>query len=91
MAATDSMGVAALKACESMSVEVPKRLIVTGFNGFDQWRYTRPTLTTVVSPAYEMGRHAGNILVQRLRDGRFRQRNVVFPVTLSPGESTGHQ
>lgn len=90
VAATDSMGVAALKACESMSVEVPKRLIVTGFNGFDQWRYTRPTLTTVVSPAYEMGRHAGNILVERLRDGRFRQRNVVFPVTLSPGESTGH-
>jgi len=88
VAATDSMAVAALKACETMDVEVPKRLIITGFNGFDLWRFTRPTLTTVVSPAYEMGRHAGHLLVQRLRDGLFPQRNVVFPVTLSPGEST---
>jgi DNA-binding LacI/PurR family transcriptional regulator len=83
------MGVAALKACESMGVEVPKRLIVTGFNGFDLWRYTRPTLTTVMSPAYEMGRRAGNMLIQRLRDGRFAQRNVAFPVTLSLADSTG--
>jgi LacI family transcriptional regulator len=89
VAATDSMGVATLKACESMGIEVPKKLIVTGFNGFDLWRYTRPTLTTVMSPAYEMGRHAGSMLVQRLRDGRFQRRNVVFPVTLSAGESTG--
>jgi DNA-binding LacI/PurR family transcriptional regulator len=89
VAATDSMGVAALKACESMGVEVPKRLIVTGFNGFDLWRYTRPTLTTVMSPAYEMGRRAGNMLIQRLRDGRFAQRNVAFPVTLSLADSTG--
>ena len=85
VAATDSMGVAALKACESMGVEVPKKLIVTGFNGFDLWRYTHPTLTTVMSPAYEMGRHAGDLLVQRLRGGRFPKRNVVFPVTLSAG------
>ena len=91
VAATDSMGVAALKACESMGVEVPKRLIVTGFNGFDLWRYTHPTLTTVMSPAYEMGRHAGSMLIQRLRDGRFSQRNVVFPVTLNLAESTGRQ
>lgn len=88
VAATDSMGVAALKACESMGIEVPRQLIVTGFNGFDLWRYTRPTLTTVMSPAYEMGRHAGSLLVQRLRQGRFQKRNVVFPVTLSAGEST---
>lgn len=91
VAATDSMGVAALKACESMGVEVPKKLIVTGFNGFDLWRYTHPTLTTVMSPAYEMGHHAGNLLVQRLREGRFPKRNVVFPVTLRAGESTGRQ
>ena len=88
VAATDSMGVAALKACESQGIEVPKRLIVTGFNGFDLWRYTRPTLTTVMSPAYEMGRHAGSLLVQRLREGRFSKRNVVFPVSLRAGEST---
>jgi LacI family transcriptional regulator len=91
VAATDSMGVAALKACESMGIDVPKRLIVTGFNGFDLCRYTRPTLTTVMSPAYEMGRYAGKLLTNRLRDGQFSKRNIVFPVKLSVGESTGRR
>ena len=44
-----------------------------------------------MSPAYEMGRHAGIVLLQRLREGHFEKRNVVFPVTLSAGESTRRQ
>ena len=88
VAATDSMGVAALKACESMGLEVPKRVIITGFNGFDVWRYTHPTLTTVMSPAYEMGRHAGELLAAATAGHPFPKRNVVFPVTLHSGEST---
>lgn len=89
IAATDSMGVAVLKACESLGIEVPKHLTVTGFNGFDLCRYTSPTLTTVMSPAYEMGRHAGALLMERLREGKFTKRNIIFPVTLSVGESSG--
>jgi LacI family transcriptional regulator len=85
------MGVAVLKACESLGLEVPKNLIVTGFNGFDICRYTRPTLTTVMSPAYEMGRYAGKLLTSRLRDGHFPKRTIVFPVTLSVGGSTGRK
>lgn len=88
VAATDSMAVAALKACESLGIEVPKRVIITGFNGFDLWRYTHPTLTTVKSPAYEMGRHAGELLAAATAERPFPKRNVVFPVTLQAGEST---
>jgi LacI family transcriptional regulator len=67
---------------------VPKDLIVAGFNGFDVWRFTTPTLTTVVSPAYEMGRHAGELLIGRLQNGEFAKRRVVLPVRLQIGEST---
>lgn len=88
VAATDSMAVAALKACEHKGLRVPQDLLVTGFNGFDAWRYTSPTLTTVVSPAYEMGRYAGELLVNRLRDSTFAKTSTVFPVTLQPGGST---
>jgi LacI family transcriptional regulator, galactose operon repressor len=88
VAATDSMGVAALKACERASVRVPKDLLIAGFNGFDAWRYTTPTLTTVVSPAYEMGRYAGDLLIQRLQTGAFPRRSLVLPVHLQIGEST---
>lgn len=88
VAATDSMGAAALKACERSGLRVPHDLMMAGFNGFDAWRYTTPTLTTVVSPAYELGRHAGELLIQRLRAGKFPRRSMVLPVRLQPGEST---
>jgi len=85
---TDSMAVAALKASELMGITVPKGLMICGFNGFDAWRYTTPTLTTVVSPAYEMGRRAGELVIQKLRTGAFPKRNIVLPVRLQVGEST---
>jgi LacI family transcriptional regulator len=89
VAATDSMAAAALKACELHGIRVPKDLMIAGFNGFDVWRYTSPTMTTVVSPAYEMGRHAGELLIQRLKTGTFAKRSLVLPVHLQIGESTG--
>jgi LacI family transcriptional regulator len=88
VAATDSMAAAALKACELSGIRVPKDLMVAGFNGFDVWRYTTPTITTVVSPAYEMGRHAGELLMQRLKTGAFTRRSTVMPVHLQIGGST---
>jgi DNA-binding LacI/PurR family transcriptional regulator len=87
VAATDSLAGAVLNACEAHGLLVPKDVLVTGFNGFDVWRYTRPTLTTVVSPAYEMGRHAGELLLQYLSKGGFSKQNTLFPVSLQQGAS----
>ncbi len=72
-----------------MGIREPKDLVIAGYNRFDVWRCTSPTMTTVVSPAYEMGRQAGELLIQRLRSGSFSKRNVVLPVRLQIGESTG--
>jgi LacI family transcriptional regulator len=83
------MAAAALKACELAGIRVPKDLMLAGFNGFDVWRYTSPTITTVISPAYELGRLAGELLIQRLKTGTFSKRSVVLPVRLQVGESTG--
>ena len=88
VAATDSMAAAALKACEAAGLRVPKDLMLAGFNGFDVWRHTSPTITTVISPAYELGRTAGELLIERLRTGKFSKRTVVLPVRLQPAEST---
>jgi DNA-binding LacI/PurR family transcriptional regulator len=87
VSATDSLAGAVLSACESRGLKVPEDIAVTGFNGFDVWRYTRPSLTTVMSPAYEMGRFAGELLMQRLRGEPFAKHNTIFPVTLHQGES----
>jgi LacI family transcriptional regulator len=89
VAANDSMAAATLKSCEQAGLRVPNDLKIAGFNGFDVWRQTTPTLTTVVSPAYEMGRLAGELLLRRLAEEGFQTRDVTLPVRLQVGESTG--
>jgi LacI family transcriptional regulator len=87
VAATDTIAGAVLTACNARGLRVPDDVAVTGFNGFDVWRITRPSLTTVMSPAYEMGRYAGEILVQRLEGRTFAKLNTTFPVVLQTGAS----
>lgn len=87
-AATDPMGIAAMRMCEQSGLAVPGDVRVTGFNGFESWQYATPTLTTVVSHAYEQGQRAGQVLVERLSTGRFAKRSIVFPVELLVGQSS---
>lgn len=89
VAATDLIAAAALKACSLVNIEVPGDTLVTGFNGFELCRYTVPPLTTVQSQSYEMGRRAGELLITRLREGKFSERSVTLPLTLHVSSSTG--
>jgi DNA-binding LacI/PurR family transcriptional regulator len=46
-------------------------------------------MTTVVSPAYEIGRRGAEALAERLTSGAFETRDVVLPVSLQLERSTG--
>ena len=71
-----------------MRINLGEGLLVTGFNAFEFWRYTDPVLTTVHSPAYEMGARGGAEIVERLKNGVFGERDIVYPVGLKVGTST---
>jgi DNA-binding LacI/PurR family transcriptional regulator len=85
---TDLIAAAAMKACEYCGISIPESILVTGFNGFDVWRYTTPSLTTIMSPAYELGRRAGEVLYARLSEGQFQENRIVLPVSMQLGAST---
>jgi len=83
----DQMAIAALVWALDRHVSVPADLRVTGFNGFEFAQYVRPRLTTVLSPAYEMGKQGAALLLKRLSTGTFEQTDVLFDVVLQPGDS----
>ncbi|MBX6322137.1 MAG: LacI family DNA-binding transcriptional regulator [Rhodospirillaceae bacterium] len=87
-ALNDQMGLAAIKLLRRRGLRVPQDVLVTGFNAFHFWEYADPLLTTVRSPAYEMGARGGEAMLRRLREGRFPARDIVLPVELQPGDST---
>jgi DNA-binding LacI/PurR family transcriptional regulator len=88
LGANDQIGIAAMKWLRRAGLRVPDDVRVTGYNAFEFWSYSDPVLTTVRSPAYEMGARGGEAILQRLRDGKFDRRDDVFPVLLQAGGST---
>jgi LacI family transcriptional regulator len=84
----DRMAIAGMKLLQGRGIQVPGRVRVTGFNGLDAWRYATPALTTVISPAYELGALAGTAMLRRLSEGRFPFRSRVLQVQLAPQASS---
>lgn len=83
----DQMALAALGWAQRRGIAVPHELRIAGFNGFDVFSLARPELTTIISPAYEMGRQGARQLLLRLGTGRFSQRELLFDISLRPGET----
>jgi LacI family transcriptional regulator len=88
LAANDQMGIAALKLLQRQGLEIPRDVLVTGFNGFEILQYTDPVLTSIRSPAYEMGVRCAQEMLHRLQTGRFSAPEIVLPVSFLPGGST---
>jgi LacI family transcriptional regulator len=88
LAGNDQMGISAMKLLAARGIKVPDQVLITGFNAFEFWQYTDPVLTTVHSPAYEIGARGGAEILTRLARGSFTQNDIVYSVALQRGGST---
>lgn len=86
--ANDQVAIAAMLLLLDRGVDVPGTVRVVGFNGFEAFRYARPRLTTVVSPAYAIGERGGEAMLARLQSDSFAVRDIVLPVWFEAGETT---
>jgi LacI family transcriptional regulator len=84
----DRMALAALRLFAARGIPVPTRVRVTGFNGLENHHYAEPPLTTVFSPAFQLGETAADALVHRLAEGSFEFRRRVLPVRFAADRSS---
>lgn len=87
MCINDSIALAVLDFCRLSSVSVPDDVAVTGYNAFGLHALSWPRLTTVRSPAYEMGEIGADELLHHLDHGSFRETTKSCPVEIVPGSS----
>ena len=66
-ACNDYMAIGAMLAFQEAGIDVPGEIAVAGFDDITSARYANPPLTTVRVPVYEMGRRAGERLLDRVR------------------------
>ncbi len=87
LGSNDQMGLGAMHFLLRQNRDVPDEIMVTGFNAFGFQLYAPIALTSVRSPAYEMGARGGAELLNRLANGRFAQRRIDLQVALDYGDS----
>ncbi|MGH3501204.1 MAG: substrate-binding domain-containing protein, partial [Nocardioidaceae bacterium] len=76
-AANDLTAIGVLAALRARGFSVPKDISVAGIDDISLARYTTPALTTVRQPAYDIGRHATELLLSQLVGGPEQSRERI--------------
>lgn len=83
----DKLALALMDALRGLGVEVPRDLLLVGFDGIPFAAVARPRLTTVRTPMEEIGGLAATMLVEAIQQGEIGP-SVMLPVELWIAEST---
>lgn len=87
IATSDQIAMPMMGVLTRHGINIPKDVLVTGFNAFEFWRYSTPVLTSVETPPLDIGRASGELLLDRLAKGKFRVPLMTLPVKLVLGDS----
>lgn len=79
----------AIGAMNALGDRVPNEVAVVGFDDIDAAQLTRPQLTTVHQPLYEMGQTAVTMALEAIDGGGSEVQNVVLPTALVVRQSCG--
>jgi LacI family transcriptional regulator, gluconate utilization system Gnt-I transcriptional repressor len=74
--ANDDLALGALFECERRHISVPEQMAIVGFNDLEFMASSVPTLSSVRTNRYEMGRDAATMVIEAL-EGRRPERPVV--------------
>lgn len=87
-ACSDTDGIAAIKAANTLNYQMPEQLQVIGFDGVSLGEVTSPSLTTVAQNIYMMGELAAEQLIAQINGLEVINQTLKIPPQLIVREST---
>jgi len=84
----DDLAQGALFRCHRRGIAVPGDLAIAGFNDLPVSAWCTPSLTTIATPRYEIGREAATMLLELLDGGKPVERRRDLGFTLMARESS---
>lgn len=86
--ANDLMAIGAMDTIRDAELRVPDDVALVGYDDIEAAALVTPALTTVVNPAYEMGKACGRLLLERMTGvAENPRREIVIPHRLIPRAS----
>ncbi|MGE9550347.1 LacI family DNA-binding transcriptional regulator [Erwinia amylovora] len=62
----DDLAVGVLQECLAAGIKVPQEMAIAGFHGLEIGQVTTPKLASVITPRFEMGKTATEILIRKI-------------------------
>jgi LacI family transcriptional regulator len=91
-ACNDYMAIGAMAAFREAGLHVPEDIAVAGFDDISSARYANPSLTTVHVPVHDLGRRAGERLIEHIQSNRpLAAQQFQLPLELKVRTSTERQ
>jgi LacI family transcriptional regulator len=86
--ANDLMAIGAMDAAHELGMRIPDDIAIVGYDDIEAASLVSPKLTTVLNPAYEKGKAAGQLLLERVQ-GKYKGpgRRVFIPPKFIKRES----
>jgi LacI family transcriptional regulator len=89
VASSETAAVGVLRYLDEIGIDVPGQVSVGSFDGTFYGDFTHPSLTTIVTPMYEVGRQAFLTLHDAMKGNATAPRSLILPVELRLRESLG--
>ncbi|ULQ60797.1 substrate-binding domain-containing protein [Brucepastera parasyntrophica] len=85
---SDVYAAAVIKACTRMGLNVPRDVMVSGFDNVNISFMTSPTITTVKQPKFQLGFSSCELLIQHIANPESTVRSILLETELIVREST---
>jgi LacI family transcriptional regulator len=82
------MTVGALACLADNGIAIPDPMGIVGFDDIPWARLIRPSLSVVAQPTYEVGKAAGDLLIQRIANPNRSPSAVILSTRLMIGDSS---
>ena len=86
--ANDDLALGVLFECQRRHISVPGQMAIVGFNDLEFMASAVPTLTSVRTNRYEMGRDAATMVIETIEGRRPEQRIIDLGFTVMERESS---
>ncbi len=82
---------AGLELIHKFNLRIPQDISIASFDDIDMFRFSYPTITSVIQPKEEIGRYAFNVLLNRIKNigNSIEKQQIVLPVKLVIRNSCG--
>lgn len=84
----DDLALGALFECQRQGIPVPGRMAIAGFNDLSWAACATPSITTVITPRYDIGYKAAELLVRQLKGEDIARPRLDLGFELAVREST---